>query len=39
LASVLTAFCLLVLGGWFYCLFGGGIYQFLRHWWLVSRTA
>jgi hypothetical protein len=35
----LTAFCLLVLGSYFYCLFGGGIYQFFRHWWLVSRTA
>lgn len=39
LAWVLTAFSLLVLGGWFYCLFGGGIYQFLKHWWSVSRTA
>lgn len=24
------------LGGWLYCLCGGGIYQFLKHWW--SRT-
>lgn len=39
LAWVLTAIFLLVGGGWFYCLLGGGIYQFLKHWWLVSRTA
>lgn len=38
-AWALTAPLLLVLGGWFYCLFGGGIYQFLKHWWSVSRTA
>lgn len=26
--------------GWFYCLFGGGIYQFLKHWRSVTqRTA
>ena len=39
LAGALTSILLLVLGGWFYCLFGGGIYQFLKHWWSVSRTA
>jgi hypothetical protein len=39
LAWVLTAFCLLVFGGWFFCLFGGGIYQFLKHWWSIRRTA
>ena len=39
LAWLLTAFFLLMVGGWCYCLLGGGIYQFLRHWWLVSRTA
>jgi len=39
LAWVLTAFCGLVFGGWFYCLFGGGIYQFFKHWWSVRRTA
>ncbi len=39
LAWVLTALFMLVFGGWLYCLFGGGIYQFLKHLWLVSRTA
>lgn len=37
-AWVLTAFFGLVFGGWFYCLLGGGIYQFLKHWWAVSRA-
>ncbi len=28
------------IAGWFYCLCGGGIYQFARHWWFVKqRTA
>lgn len=39
LAGILTALVWLVFGGWFYCLFGGGIYQFLKHWWSVARTA
>ena len=25
--------------GWFYCLFGGGIYQFLKHWRSVTQQA
>lgn len=39
LAWILISVLLLVFGGWFYCLFGGGIYQFFKHWWSVSRTA
>lgn len=27
------------LGGWLYCLCGGGIYQFLKHWWSRTRPA
>jgi hypothetical protein len=28
------------IAGWFYCLCGGGIYQFARHWWFIrQRTA
>lgn len=28
------------IAGWFYCLCGGGIYQFAKHWWFVrQRTA
>jgi len=28
------------IAGWFYCLCGGGIYQFTKHWWFVrQRTA
>jgi hypothetical protein len=37
-AWVLTA-CLLLFGGWLYCLYGGGIYQFFKYWWSVSRTS
>jgi hypothetical protein len=39
LAWLVTAPLLLIFGGWGYCILGGGIYQFLKHLWSVSRTA
>jgi hypothetical protein len=36
-AGIGIGFAIAWVGGWFYCLFGGGIYQFLKHWRSVTR--